>query len=277
MTTPVATPLNVPAITPPTAIRGRFLWYELMTTDPEDAQRFYPAVLGWTLMPFDKMEGPEPYIMWAREGSPLGGTMKISDEMKAQGVSPHWLAYIGSDDVDATAAKVKELGGKVYMEPFDVPTVGRMAVLADPMGAVFAVYRPESGQAAPDEPPKVGEFSWHELVTTDYKAAFDFYQTLFGWELAEDSDMGEMGVYRQYARNGRQLGGMFNKMPGMEQIPPSFNLYIRVDDVAAAVERVKENGGMVTNGPMEVPGGDMIANCLDPQGAAFSLHQAKAK
>ncbi|HEX6049648.1 MAG TPA: VOC family protein [Gemmatimonadaceae bacterium] len=211
--------------------------------------------------------------MWVANGVPIGGCMRLTEEMLARQVPPHWLAYIGTEDVHATVAKARSLGAQVYVEPFDVPTVGRMAVLADPFGAAFAAYKPDKANRE-ETVPKVGEFSWHELMTTDYKAAFEFYQTLFGWELASDEDMGELGIYRVYARNGRQLGGMFNKGPGMEQIPPNFSLYVLVDDIEAAVERVKTNGGQIANGPMEVPGGDWVANCFDPQGAAFSLHKS---
>jgi predicted enzyme related to lactoylglutathione lyase len=101
-----------------------------------------------------------------------------------------------------------------------------------------------------------------------------FYTELFGWRPTESMDMGSMGKYHMFGR-AFPMGGMMNKPPEMAQVPPNWGLYFKVDDVHAGAERVKANGGQVLNGPMEVPGGDWIVNCMDPQGAAFSLHHKK--
>ena len=179
---------------------------------------------------------------------------------------------MATPDVDATAARTRELGGQVWVEPMTIPTVGRFAVLADPQGAMFAVYKPEGEPAGHDGAPAIGEHSWHELATTDHEAAFAFYQDLFGWQKTSSVDMGPAGLYQMYCRvEGVPLGGMFNKpaeMPG----PPAWLCYVRVDDVHRKVEAVKAAGGQVINGPMEVPGGDWIAQCLDPQGGMFAIH-----
>jgi hypothetical protein len=187
------------------------------------------------------------------------------------GAPPHWLAYISCPDVDETVKTSESLGGKTYVKSSDIPSVGRFAILSDPQGAVFSAFA-SSNPPQPEAEPKVGEFSWHELATTDYAAGFHFYETLFGWELRVDHDMGPMGVYRLFGRNGKEIGGMFNKPPDMGSVPPHWLQYVMVDSSTAAVERVKANGGQVLNGPMEVPGGDWIAQCLDPQGAAFAVH-----
>ena len=102
-----------------------------------------------------------------------------------------------------------------------------------------------------------------------------FYGDLFGWRPTETMDMGPMGKYHMFGR-AFPLGGMMNKPPEMAAVPTSWGFYFRVADVNEAAERVKANGGKVTNGPMEVPGGDWIVNCMDPQGAAFSLHHKAA-
>ena len=124
-------------------------------------------------------------------------------EAKEAGAPPHWLTYISTDDVDATAAKASELGGRVMHPATDIPGAGRFAVLADPQGAVFAIYASAAESAGDEEcAPQVGEFSWHELATTDHAAALDFYAELFGWERAESMDMGEAGIYQMYRRPG---------------------------------------------------------------------------
>ena len=254
--------------------RGKFVWYELLTTDPNASIPFYHDVVGWDTQ---KFEGAGvPYTMWVNGEAPIGGVMALPDEAREQGAPPNWLAYVSTPDVDATVKRAKELGGDVKAPPMDIPNVGRMAVLSDPQGAVFAVYKPSEEAPGHEGEPQKGEFSWHELATTDADSAFDFYRDLFGWEKQDQFDMGQAGVYQIYGRKaaGDQavpLGGMYRK-PEEMPAPPHWMLYVRVDDVHEGVERVKRAGGQVLNGPMEVPGGDYIAQCMDPQGAMFALH-----
>ena len=250
---------------------GRFCWFDLMTPAPDEAPAFYGDIAGWGTAPFE--EGPEPYTMWTNGEKPIGGVMQLPPEAAAAGAPPHWLAYVSTPDVKATAAKAVELGGKVMGE-FSIPTVGSVAILSDPQGAVIAAFQPLENTPGHDEPAGIGEFSWHELMTDGWEAAWDFYSALFGWEKTDQFDMGEMGIYQMYGRGGHPLGGMSNRPPDMPM--PAWMYYIRVDDVAKAVERVKARGGQVMHGPMEVPGGDMVAACMDPQGAAFAVHATAA-
>jgi predicted enzyme related to lactoylglutathione lyase len=209
--------------------------------------------------------------MWTNQETPLGGVMEMPEEVSASGAPPHWMAYVAVEDVRAISAKTTEAGGTILKEATDVPGAGSFAVLADPQGAAFAVYSSESEEQGAQEPSPLGRFSWNELAASDYKGALAFYSDLFGWEPHDAMDMGEAGIYQIYGRGSEPFGGMFNKpdeMPG----PPMWLYYISVQDVTTAVETVKELGGEVVNGPMEVPGGDLIAQCLDPQGALFALH-----
>jgi predicted enzyme related to lactoylglutathione lyase len=252
-------------------LKGRFMWYELLTTDPKAAQDFYTNTLGWTVTMFESLG--MPYPMWTRSGVPIGGAMELPDEAKQAGAPPHWLMYVGADDVDATHRSALEVGGRSYVAPRDIPTVGRFAVLADPQGAVFALYNPQHPAPAPDGAPQDGDFSWHELATTDQAAAFEFYSRLFGWRTIEENQMERIGIYRTFGRDLTQEGGMFT-MPADMQMPPHWWLYVKVADVERTAETVKARGGRVLNGPVRVPGGHLIAQCMDPQGAAFALHQA---
>jgi uncharacterized protein len=257
--------------------RGRFVWYDLMTPDPEAAKAFYTDVAGWGIHAWEN-PGMPPYSMWMAGEKPIGGTMKLPDEAVAGGARPHWIAYVGVPDVDATMARARGLGATVMVEPRDIPTVGRFSVFNDPQGATIAAFTPDPSaqrQPEPEGMPPVGEFSWHELATTDPEAAFAFYSDLFGWQKTSDFDMGDMGLYQMYGRGGKTLGGIFRKpaeMPG----PPAWLYYARVADVNAAVEAARRQGGQVLNGPMEVPGGDMIAQLMDPQGGMFAVHESKA-
>jgi uncharacterized protein len=257
----------------PKVTKGRFVWYDLMTTDAEAAKPFYHDVVGWGAAPWDG--GEKPYTMWMNGETPLGGVMELPEEARRAGSPPHWLAYIASPDVGDTVTRASQLGGQVIMPVTDIPQVGKFAVLSDPQGAMFAVYTPDADEPESGAPTR-GQISWHELATTDYDAAFGFYRDLFGWEITDDADMGPIGVYRMYGQQGIPYGGMYN-LPADMPAPPHWLLYTQVDDINDAVARVKEKGGQVLNGPMEVPGGDMIAQCMDPQGAAFALHEVKGQ
>jgi predicted enzyme related to lactoylglutathione lyase len=254
--------------------RGRFVWYDLMTPDPEAAQAFYAAVAGWGTEVFPGMQ--PPYTMWTANGTPIGGSMTLQDEAVAAGARPHWLAYVAVPDVDATAARAQELGSRILVPPTPIPTVGRFAVLADPQGAHIALFRPDQGdRPEPEGMPPVGDFTWHELATPDPDAAWDFYADLFGWEKTSAMDMGEMGTYQMFGRKGATLGGIYRQpdtMPG----PPAWLHYARVPDVNAAVEAASQNGGQIIHGPMEVPGGDWVAMMTDPQGGMFAVHETRS-
>jgi len=251
---------------------GRFCWYELLTTNPEGAPSFYGDIAGWGTQPFEG--SGEPYTLWMNGETPIGGVMQLPKQAIDAGAPPNWLVHISTPDVKATAAKAQELGATVLHEE-SVPEVGSFAIIADPQGAVFSAYQPSAETPGHDGPPAVGEFSWAELPTTDWKAAWSFYSELFDWRQFDQMDMGEMGVYHMWSRDGmRPLGGIFNKPP---EVPvAAWLFYIRVPDAAAAVEKVKELGGEVLTGPMEVPGGDMVAHCKDPDGAAFAVHAVAA-
>ncbi len=252
---------------------GRFVWYELLTSDVRAAVAYYTEVVGWKAQLFDN--GPAPYTMWTASQGPLGGVYDLPDQAKQMGAPPHWTAHVDVADVDKACAKVKELGGKVYVEPHDIPTVGRYGVIADPQGATICVFK-GARPMEPHDPTKAGEFCWHELMTSDHAAGFEFYKTLFGWEKKDEFDMGPMGKYWLFGQGDKTYGGMMTK-PADMKMPPAWIYYAEVADLDAAVERAKSKGGKLVNGPMDVPGGTRIAQLFDPQGAFFALHTTTKK
>lgn len=255
----------------PMTTTGRFAWYELLTTDPKGAIAFYSDVLGWKTQPF---EGSD-YTMWVASQGPLGGVTALPEQAKQMGASPYWQANVEVEDLDAAMAKVKELGGRI-IHAEDVPTVGRFAVIADPQGAVIALFTPANPMAAHDTNQQ-GEFSWAELYTTDHVAALAFYNQVVGWQKLDEFDMGPMGKYFLWGRDpSNQLGGMMTMPKGMttpdgKPLPPGWMYYATATDFDAALERAKAHGAKVLNGPMEVPGGQRVVQLMDPQGAAFAL------
>ena len=250
--------------------KGRFVWFDLMTKDAQGATAFYTETIGWKTQTW---EGPMDYTMWVVGEQPVGGVMPLPKE--AEGVPPHWIGYAKVDDVDAKVALVKELGGTVHRPGDDIPEVGRFAIVADPQGATFALFSSlrDDDQIDPSTP---GAFSWSELNTTDYEAAWKFYSKLLGWDPTSDFEMGEMGTYKMFTHAGggqKSMGGMSNAAKAMN-MPAHWLYYVTVDDIDAAVSRVKSQGGKILNGPMDIPGEveSKIAQCMDPQGAAFALY-----
>jgi predicted enzyme related to lactoylglutathione lyase len=251
---------------------GRFVWFDLKTTDAAAAEEFYMAVVGWETAPW---EGSEmPYTLWMAGETAVGGLGELDEEAREQGTPPHWSASILVEDVDATVTKAVGLGASVLIPATDIPGAGRFAVLRDPQGAVFEPYS-TTGEIQTSGTPKVGEFSWCELMTTDWEAAFAFYSELFGWQKGQTMEMGSGTMYQIFAPVDMPNGGIYNKP---DEIPwPMWLYYVRVEDIDIAAERVKELGGQINHGPMEVPGGDRVAICLDPQGGMFALHRMSAE
>lgn len=248
---------------------GHFVWHEFLARDTKAAIAFYKDVIGWKTEPFG-----DQYTMWVGSQGPLGGVMTIPDEAAKMGVPPNWTGYIQVQDVDATAGLAKKLGGKVLKEPDDIPTVGRFAVIADPQGAVIAIFKPLSAMTLHDTT-KPEEFCWNELIPSDNMAAFKFYSEIFGWKVMQDMDMGPMGTYRIYGIGDKQFGGMMTAPKG-SPMPPMWMFYIETANLDAATGRATKSGAKVINGPMEVPGGHIV-QMIDPQGAAFSMHQLAKK
>ena len=248
------------------SVKGRILWYELLTTDMKAAERFYTAVVPWTVVPFEG--SPQPYDMWMRDGGvPVGGCMTIPEGMN---FPPHWGMYVGVPNLEEGTAAIERAGGTTLSPLIDVPEVGRMRTMKDPQGVAFSIYEPGS-TPLPEHQAELGDVSWHELYTNDAAAAVKFYGDLYGWRETRAMDMGPMGKYHIVARQW-DLGGIMNKPREMAQVPPHWGLYFLVKDVHKGAEVVTANGGQVLNGPMEVPDGSWIVNCMDPQGAAFSLN-----
>jgi predicted enzyme related to lactoylglutathione lyase len=246
---------------------GAFVWYELMTTDAAAAEPFYKSVIGWGAK--DAGMPDMAYTLFGVGEVPVAGLMTCPESVRQAGWRPGWLGHVAVDDVDASAAQAAKEGGSVHRAPQDIPGVGRFAIIADPQGVVFSLFKGIGEAPAQPKPGTPGHAGWRELVTVDQDAAFDFYSKLFGWTKAKPFDMGPMGLYQLFEHNGVQIGGMMTKP---EAIPaPYWAYYFNVESINAAIERIKAGDGKVINGPHQVPTGEWIVQGLDPQGAMFSL------
>jgi predicted enzyme related to lactoylglutathione lyase len=248
-----------------TMSQGEFVWYELCTTDPAAAGDFYAKVVGWEIKP-SGMAGID-YSLACLGERPVAGIMTLpSAQMPPR---PVWFGYIAVDDVDAKVEELKAAGGGVHRAPENIPSVGRFAVVHDPLGAVFMLFK-GAGEPPPPVPMmQTGSIAWHELHTRDWEAGWGFYERMFGWTKDTAHDMGPMGHYQTFKSSASQFGGM---MTDSQSSPhPYWLYYFNVDDIDAGLERVTGNGGVLLFGPQEVPGGAWIINAQDPQGGVFAL------
>ncbi len=246
---------------------GRFVWYELTTTDMQAAKAFYAAVVGWGTR--DASMAGIPYTVFTAGEVSVCGMMALPEDARKVGERPMWIGYICVDDVDATADRIKRLGGAVHVPPQDILDVSRFSVVSDPQMATFALFKLQSpGHQQLVDLRTPGGVGWHELLADDWEKAWVVYSELFGWQKA-NADIGVMGEYQQFSAGGQTIGGMLTKPP---TVPASCWLYyFNVGDVDTAIKHVKAGGGQVLRGPIEVVDGNWIVECVDPQGALFAL------
>jgi predicted enzyme related to lactoylglutathione lyase len=239
---------------------GTFSWVDLATSDASGAKAFYGGLLGWE---FEDMPIPDspPYSMATIGGRTVAALYGKRDEQAPSA----WLSYVTVEDADAAAARAGELGGTVISEPFDVMEAGRMAVLQDPTGAVFAVWQPRAsiGAQLVNDP---GALTMNQLNTSDPQAAQDFYGGLFGWTFQQVAP-GE-NAFWGIDNGGRLNGGM------MRADPPQWLVYFTSTDLDARAAKIGELGGRVGTGPLPIPAGRFVV-ASDPQGAVFALFEGR--
>lgn len=246
---------------------GTFCWVELGTTDGDAAKTFYTGLFGWSFS--DNPMGPGMvYTMLQLDGKHVGGLYKMPEEMTSQGIPPNWLSYVSVQSADETAEKAKSLGGTLMKEPFDVMDVGRMSVIQDPTGAVFAIWQAGThpGAGIKDVP---NSLCWNELGTKDSTKAGEFYMGLFGWG-KNVQQMGPM-TYTSFMNEERPAGGMYEPTPEMGDVPPHWLAYFAVDDVDATVSKAQELQAAIIVPAMDIPDVGRMAIIQDPQGAAFGI------
>ena len=246
---------------------GTFCWVELATSDSAAAKNFYTQLFGWDHE--DKPMGPEgTYTLLKLNGKDVGGLYELMPDTKAQGIPPNWLSYVSVENADEVAEKAKGEGATVLNGPFDVSTLGRMAVVQDPTGAMFALWQAKdhTGAGIYNAP---NSLSWNELGTNDTPKAGQFYSNLLGWTREEFS--GGPIEYTMFRNGDRAAGGMYRITPEMGPIPPHWLVYFAVDDCDAKVQKATELGAGVMKPADDIPGIGRFAILTDPQGAAFAI------
>ena len=246
---------------------GTFCWIELGTSDNEAAKSFYTQLFGWDYVD-NPMGEHGVYTMLKLNGKDVGGLYKLMPDMVAQGVPPHWMSYVAVTSADETAEKAKAEGAQVMNGPFDVYTIGRMAVIQDPTGAVFSVWQGKDHKGA-GVTGQSGSLVWNELGTNDTDKAGQFYSNLFGWTRQSFPGPFDYTVFNNGGDRG--VGGMYKITPEMGPIPPHWLVYFAVDDCDASVQKATELGAQVMKPAEDIPGVGRFAILIDPQGAAFAL------
>ncbi|MCP3103957.1 VOC family protein [Myxococcus sp. K15C18031901] len=245
-----------------TTNRG-FVAYDLRTTAPDEAGAFYTRLLGWRLEP--GRDGGRSFFAGTRE---VGGLLALPERARTQGAPAHWLGHLGTEDVEGTLQRFVERGGQQLGPVRQEATGRRVAILKDAQGAVVALS--DASPGAGDSP-----VVWHELNTTDREHAWGCYSGLFGWRATSAVELGPpFGRYQCFTWDAPRgdLGGMVDTAR-IPTIHTHWLFYLGVEDLAEALERLGSLGGRTVNGPVQVPSGDWVAQCEDPQGAAFALRQ----
>jgi predicted enzyme related to lactoylglutathione lyase len=248
---------------------GRFVWRDLMTTDPEKSEAFYTSLFGWTINPMDMGEAGV-YRMFRNGEKDFGGIGPID---AAQGVPPHWISYIATPNVDETTAKATQMGATSPMPGMDIPGVGRFSVVIDPQGAAFSPFTDTSGTEVPEvgqEWPPAGDVSWNELMSKDTNASNAFYSQLFGYR-PEEKDMGT-GPYTILNRGDMMEAGVF-QVPDGVPMPSTWVIYYVVANIDDSLAKLAQLGGQNVSGIIEVPTIGRMATVSDSLGALFALHE----
>ncbi|MDQ6784531.1 MAG: VOC family protein [Actinomycetota bacterium] len=242
-------------------------WVDLSSPDPSAASAFYAALFGW-----ECPEGPPEtggYRVCTLRGRSVAG---IGPQMNPG--PPVWSTYVNTADVDAAANRAIEAGGQVLAPPFDVMDAGRMAIVADPTGAVIGVWQPGThrGAQVANEP---GAWGWSELVATDLDASEAFLTRVFGWGAERNPPEGPT-QYLEWKVDGRSVSGAMPKPPSMPaSVPAYWGLYFLVDDTDATAAKITELGGTLMMPPTDIEPG-RFALCVDPTGAMFSVLTMRA-
>ncbi len=248
---------------------GTFSWADCATTDQVGGKQFYVAVMGWETEDMPMGEG-QFYTMFKQDGEKVGAISQLTPEMQAQGMPSIWNNYITVDDVDSLVEKVKEAGGTVLTEPFDVFDAGRMMVIQEPTGATVSLWQDKNDIGA-GLVNTVGAMLWNEILTPEPQKTMDFFAGVLGWDYQQDGDRN----YWMIVNNGRMNGGIMKLEGEMAALPSSCMVYYNVADLDATLEKVKANGGTVN---MKGNAGDVgaFAVIADPQGAHLYLMQAES-
>jgi uncharacterized protein len=270
-------------------IAGVPCWIDTSQPDPEAVLPFYRGLFGWDFEDVMPPGSPGKYFIGRIDG---GDVAAVGSQPEGAPPMAVWNTYIWVDSADDAAAKAVEHGGQVMMEPFDVMDAGRMAVLADPEGAVLCVWQPKEHKGA-QVVNENGSLNFNGLNTRDVEGAKRFYGALFGWQVLDLGGGGQMWTLPGYGDHLEKSDPDIRKRmaetggpEGFEDVVASINqlgddqpdtpahwsVTFGVDDADATAAKAKELGGKVVVPPFDAPWVRMTI-LTDPQGAMFIASQ----
>ncbi len=243
-------------------------WVDMGSTDLAKSKEFYGALFSWNCP-----EGPPEaggYSVCDLGGKTVAG---LGPQMNPA-APPSWMTYVDVDDVDASVGKVGPAGGTVLAAPMTVMDAGRMAIVADPLGAVIGMWQPNQHTGA-QLANEANTYCWSELITTDVDRSKAFYKDVFGWDGEDQGPPGGPPAYTEWKVSGRSVGGMMLKNDTMPaDMPPNWGVYFAVADIDATVDQAQELGGALFFGPADIEPG-RFAVLADNVGAVFNVIQTK--
>ena len=246
--------------------QGRFVWRELLVKNQAKASAFYSSVFGWKAVTTD-MGGGYRYTLLKNGEKDVGG---LDAPPADRDVPSNWLTYITVDDVDAVAARGPSLGGSVLMAPYDVPTIGRVAIVADPQGGKFAAVQSLT-PGATDTTPQTHSFCWSVIVAKNVDAVVPFYTSLFGWT---PSPMGDEEGHVLFSRGEEMVASTMQSRDDTK--PAQWINYVAVENLDASAKKAQAAGAQLVMGPVAVPQQGSYVVVADPTGALVALWQQAA-
>jgi predicted enzyme related to lactoylglutathione lyase len=243
---------------------GKFVWYDLMTTDIQAVKKFYGELFGWTFEDVGTVD--VPYTIIQNNGITIGGIFAL-DKSRSKSDQSQWISFLSVENMESAVEYVKKNKGKIYTEPFDLPDRGKVAVAIDPQGSVIALVNSSSGDTKDDEP-VYNEWLWTELWTDDVDASLNFYNGMFGYENKTYMTQAETKYY--VLRNEDEgRAGVVKIM--LEGVKPNWMPYIAVKDPSETISKVEKLGGKVLIDQKGIAG-NRAAIIADPSGGVFTVH-----
>lgn len=256
-------PAPVAAADPPVE-PGSFVWHDLLTRDVAGAKRFYGELFGWRFE--ETKRADRPYLIARAGAAPVAGIVDVSGIADA---GTQWLSFMAVTNVDVAVALFQSGGGKVLVQPLDLP-LARAAVVADPQGAPLGLAQirrdiPDATQ------PTTSHFFWQEYLARDAGQALDFYRKVAGYTPAVSDT--RLGVEYHVLKKARGGAGLFQLAATVVDVQPNWLPYVLVSDAASLAARVTALGGrVVVSAAPERRNGSLIV-IADPAGAVLALQK----
>jgi len=270
--------VNLPSVTDAptnTTLPGKIIWHDLITDTPAESEAFYSELFGWEFesigIGFGSVASAN-YKLIRQNGRLIGGLINQNQLDSDEDIS-QWVVLMSTDDIKRAVGIVADGGGTVFTPPTVLADRGQIAVVADPQGALFALLQTKDGDPL-DRDPELFDFLWNELWTDDAAAAVTFYQRLVGYDLEEEV-VTNIESYQYLSKDGVPRAGILSSP--IDDLPPLWSTYVRVEDPAAITARVEALGGRILLPAQERSLGGQVALIAGPSGAGIVIQTWEPK